>query len=316
MAGRIVRTRFRGRARNRPGREHASSKQQSLGRRRNPSPNPTLNAIKATKQPLNQYPGAAVLLADDDLPNRTVVHAILAKFGIQADLASDGSQAVEAGKAKRYDLIFMDCMMPGLDGYGATRAIRDIASPSARSPIIALTANADDDERKRCLAAGMTDHLAKPLRARALAAALERWLSPLRDAGPPSPATDPGQGETADSLFNPAALSEMFSGDPDTVHSLITEFGDTLPKSLAQLDAAISADDDFTKARLQAHNLRGSASNFGAKSLSAIAEQLEDAAVARDPAAVRALYAELRSVAEATLARVQAVLDKADNSKS
>jgi len=120
--------------------------------------------------------GPALLLAEDNLVNQRVALAVLKKLGLEADVAAHGREAVEAAQARRYDLILMDCQMPELDGYQATQAIREAEAPEGRAVILAMTANAMEGDRERCLAAGMDDYLPKPVTLDALREALGRWL--------------------------------------------------------------------------------------------------------------------------------------------
>jgi len=117
-----------------------------------------------------------LLLAEDNLVNQHVAQAVLRKLGIKADLAVNGREAVEAVQAKDYDLVLMDCQMPEMDGYQATRQIREQESPGRRVPILAMTANAMQGDRERCLECGMDDYLAKPVTLDGLKNALHRWL--------------------------------------------------------------------------------------------------------------------------------------------
>jgi signal transduction histidine kinase/CheY-like chemotaxis protein len=118
------------------------------------------------------HPGARVLIVEDNEVNQKVALRVLRTFGIEAQLAADGAQAVTMARQQPFDLIFMDCQMPVLDGFEATRAIRAFS----RVRIVAMTANALTGDRERCLEAGMDDYLTKPLRRDLLAAMLERWL--------------------------------------------------------------------------------------------------------------------------------------------
>jgi signal transduction histidine kinase/CheY-like chemotaxis protein len=120
--------------------------------------------------------GGRILLADDEPINREVVQLLLEDVGFTVDIAADGEQAVVSARQVDYRLILMDIQMPNLDGYDATRQIRLL--PGYRhTPIIALTANAFSEDRERCLAAGMNDHIAKPARAEALFSTLLKWLA-------------------------------------------------------------------------------------------------------------------------------------------
>lgn len=115
-----------------------------------------------------------VLLAEDNATNRVVIKTFLKRLGIvQVDEVSSGDEAVRLGAAGSHDLVLMDCLMPKMDGYEATRRLRDMGMGK---PIIAVTANAMDEEVERCLAAGMNSHLKKPVDFQALAAELDRWL--------------------------------------------------------------------------------------------------------------------------------------------
>ena len=131
------------------------------------------------KPQTTNFSGAAVLLAEDNLINREIARVMLEKAGYQLTIAENGSQAVDAARGRRYALILMDCQMPELDGFDATAEIRAMEKDgSPRTPIIALTANAIEGDRERCLMAGMDDYLAKPFKRKDLMAMMERWLVP------------------------------------------------------------------------------------------------------------------------------------------
>lgn len=116
-----------------------------------------------------------ILLVEDNLANQTLALMILTRFGCQADVALNGREAILAWQTKSYDLILMDCQMPEMDGFTATREIRRQEGPGRHTPIVALTANALDEERQKCFEAGMDDHLAKPFRRSDLKRMLEKW---------------------------------------------------------------------------------------------------------------------------------------------
>ncbi len=119
-----------------------------------------------------------VLLVEDNHVNQAVTRGLLQHFGLEVECAADGESALRLIDSKRYDLVLMDCQMPVLDGYEATRRWREREHSSEhRLPIIALTANAMEGDRERCLAAGMDDYLSKPISRDALAQCLGKWLS-------------------------------------------------------------------------------------------------------------------------------------------
>jgi CheY-like chemotaxis protein len=120
-----------------------------------------------------------LLLVEDNPVNQRVALAVLGKLGYQADLAGNGAEAVTATAARPYDLVLMDCQMPVMDGFEATRRIREAQAGARRVPILAMTANAMQGDRERCLQAGMDDYLPKPVTLDALRTALQRWLPQL-----------------------------------------------------------------------------------------------------------------------------------------
>ena len=117
-----------------------------------------------------------VLLAEDNLVNQKVALAMLRKLGIDADLAATGIEALDALVGVAYDLVLMDCQMPAMDGFEATRRIRERERGTRHLPVVAMTANAMVGDRERCLEAGMDDHIPKPVRMEVLQRALHRWL--------------------------------------------------------------------------------------------------------------------------------------------
>ncbi|MFT7461841.1 MAG: signal transduction histidine kinase/DNA-binding response OmpR family regulator [Pseudohongiellaceae bacterium] len=125
-------------------------------------------------------PGSEVLLAEDNPVNRRLAMHLLGKVGLHVDTAENGLEAVEMASAKDYDLILMDCQMPGLDGYGASARIRAFDGLRAEVPIVALTANAMVSDREKCLDAGMDDYLTKPLNKKLFYGAVGRWLRESR----------------------------------------------------------------------------------------------------------------------------------------
>lgn len=119
-----------------------------------------------------------LLIVEDNPINQKVAARALSRLGFEADVSNDGQEAVEAVKKQRYALILMDCMMPTMDGYEATRAIRALEDPATRTPIVAFTADTTPTCRARCMEAGMDDYLTKPLDMRVLQTAIGRWLEP------------------------------------------------------------------------------------------------------------------------------------------
>ena len=133
----------------------------------------------AEERLVKQHAGARILLAEDEPINQEVSRGLLEDAGMSVDLAADGNQAIAMASRQAYDLILMDMQMPNCNGLEATRAIR-IAGLNRRTPILAMTANAFDDDRQACLDAGMDAHIAKPINPEVLYGTLLAWLGKPR----------------------------------------------------------------------------------------------------------------------------------------
>ena len=128
---------------------------------------------------LKSYDGIHVLIAEDDPINQSLAVAFLTKLGGKVDTADNGKEALEKYRKNSYDLIFMDCEMPVMDGYEATKAIRQLEKKTEHHiPILAMTAYAGRGDREFCLAAGMDDHIPKPITVNVLETVLEKFLIP------------------------------------------------------------------------------------------------------------------------------------------
>jgi CheY-like chemotaxis protein len=124
-----------------------------------------------------------ILIAEDNVINQRVALGLLHKIGAAADAVANGNEALKALETVRYDLVFMDCQMPELDGYETTELIRNKSSSvlDHNIPIIAMTAHTMQGDREKCIAAGMNDYIPKPITLDALAACLKKWIPSLPD---------------------------------------------------------------------------------------------------------------------------------------
>ena len=213
---------------------------------------------------------ARILVAEDNATNRQVALAQLSKLGYTPAAVTNGAEAVEAVRDGRYDLVLMDCEMPVMDGFEATRSIRR-ALPEI--PIIALTADAMPADRDRCLSEGMNDYLAKPVELRLLERVLARWL-PVSGGSAPAPMPDERTGERATAVFNVEALLGRLMGDRKLAGIVLKGFVQDVPSRLDNLRARLD-EADAPGARLQAHALKGAAATVAAESLCAIALAIE-----------------------------------------
>jgi PAS domain S-box-containing protein len=215
-----------------------------------------------------------ILLAEDNAVNQKVALRILAQMGYRADVAANGLEAIEAVERQTYDVVLMDVQMPELDGFEASREINR-RWPAARPRIVAMTANAMQGDRELCVAAGMDDYVAKPIRVEELVAALER--SPAhRDAAPPTGPAEPAA--PAAGAIDRAVFERLVAttGGP-FVAELIDTFGEDARELLATLRRTLAAT-DRDAFRRAAHSLKSTAESLGATGLAALARELEVAA--------------------------------------
>jgi CheY-like chemotaxis protein len=272
-----------------------------------------------------------LLVVEDNVVNQKVTAKMLERAGYRVDVAANGREAVEAVARTCYAMVFMDCQMPVMDGYEATREIRRREvmgkgpeghkgeagtglSPHASRhvPIIAMTANALRGDRERCLEAGMDDYLAKPARREDLEAVLARW-QPDRtgssDKQPASPSEEEGNGAAS---VDPAVLKDLRQLDDtgELFTTLITHFLDETPRLQAQMQAAFRRSDPTAFAEA-AHKLKGSSGNVGATRMKQLCGEMQILGRANDLTTVGDRLARL--AAEFTVVRA-ALLHEKDRS--
>ncbi|WAH98988.1 hybrid sensor histidine kinase/response regulator [Arthrobacter sp. MMS18-M83] len=237
-----------------------------------------------------------ILIVEDNEVNQLVARGMVAKLGYEADVVADGSAAVAATGATKYAAVLMDCHMPVMDGFEATKAIRERQNGHRRLPVIAMTAGALDEDRDRCLAAGMDDYLTKPVDMDKLNQVLARWIPEPAKEGT-EPALDPARLETLRALGPADGLGLL--------HAAAQAFRQDIQPSLEALRQALDngGGDAF---RQVAHKLKGSAANIGAARAARMCEEMEHGSSDGAPGD-RALLAGL----EAELAVVDKALDDA-----
>jgi len=231
-----------------------------------------------------------VLLAEDNPVNVEVAEAMLESLGLQAHVARNGLEALQAVRAGDYEAVLMDCQMPLMDGFAATSAIRrdERESGSTRGnphtlPIIAITANALQGDREACLAAGMDDYLSKPFSQQQLAAVIGRWIAlPIAgsvhhgDAPPALP--EEAREVIRREVINRAALEKIRalsrSGGDVLVQKVVDAYVGDVPQHLRSLREAIGGHDPGTVKRI-AHSLKSASANVGAETLAGLCKDLE-----------------------------------------
>ncbi|WP_109593230.1 PAS domain S-box protein [Actinoplanes xinjiangensis] len=238
-----------------------------------------------------------VLLVEDNAINQTVAVGILARLGYSADVAPDGRVAVAMATSHDYLAIFMDCLMPEMDGYTATAEIRRREPSGQHIPIIAMTAGAMPEDRARCLDAGMDDHVAKPVMPQDIADALQRCAADRAPA--PEPATRRQIEQRLDLLR--AAAPNL---DDTALTGLLRRLTAQVPALVDDAFHALAMD-DTTALRNTAHQLKGAAGNLGAQELADVADRVEQAALAGDLDTAVVTVTALRAAADRTLAAVR-----------
>jgi CheY-like chemotaxis protein/HPt (histidine-containing phosphotransfer) domain-containing protein len=260
-------------------------------------------------QKLGQENPLRILLAEDNATNQKLALAILKKLGYRADVATNGIAVLDALQRQQFDVVFMDVQMPEMDGMEATRRIRQEWGKFGPR-IIAVTANATEEDRRLCLAAGMDDYISKPIRLEPLIAAIRRCKPAAGAVAPPAAGHQSGlepagngnnhfEGASSDNgsvepvapkpatglaekMLDPAALGILAAniyGDPEMLAALLEVFFEEAPKLVANLNQSLGRD-DAPGVQLAAHSLKSNGQTFGATTLVQLCRELEAAAKA------------------------------------
>lgn len=218
----------------------------------------------------------SVLLVEDNPINQDVASLLLTQMGCSVDIAFNGVQGLEKFQRRPYDLIFMDCQMPIMDGLTATGKIREIELQKnlKRTPIVAITANALSSDRDACLAVGMDDYLAKPFKRSQVKEVLERHLisEQLSQAG--SPESEPSVKETEVPVFDIAMMLEITGDDWNLASQIASRFQSALLEQLKKLTLLIEKS-DLVGLNNELHKLRGGAAGSGFVRFAAHLQEIE-----------------------------------------
>jgi two-component system, sensor histidine kinase and response regulator len=225
-----------------------------------------------------------ILLVEDSIPNQKVALAILQSHGHTVVVANDGQEALGLFGAQEFDAVLMDIQMPGMDGFACTTAIRAAESSTGRHiPIIAMTAHALAGDREKCLAAGMDDYVAKPIRRDDLLRALAAAVASQRG------------------LVDYSGIRSQLGDDREALRSIVQAYVDETRENLERLPAVI-AQGAWKEVRRLAHTTKSAMRTFGAVEAQQLAQSLERLAEADDHSAVPELFARMKSSVESVVA--------------
>jgi CheY-like chemotaxis protein len=213
-------------------------------------------------------------VAEDNVVNQKVAVRMLERLGCRAEVAANGLEAITALERAPYDIVLMDCQMPDLDGYAATRAFRQREGSAGHTIIIALTAHALEGDRDRCIAAGMDDYMSKPLSPADLETKLRTWASERAKEKHCTPL--PKDHPAGLPILNHQRLADLagLSDTADWLENLLHRFLSDSQTRLTALRAAIEKGEEQVVADL-AHAMKGSSANMGAVALAEVCKELE-----------------------------------------
>ncbi|MEW5799684.1 MAG: PAS domain S-box protein [Bacteroidota bacterium] len=243
-----------------------------------------------------------VLLAEDNVVNQKVAVKMLEKLGVVVTIVSNGLQAVKAAGDHHYDVIFMDVQMPEMDGFEATKKIREHEKDNHHTVIIAMTANALQGDRERCIAAGMDDYLSKPIKQSELQAMVEKWCSAISVQDQPDRTM---QDTTSEDIFDFARVDEIRNlGGDELVRELVLAYIEDARKAVSEIAEALQAN-NMRIVQESAHRLKGSSGNMGVRQVHAFVKRIEEAAKQGDTYGLQEMFKELKALAELTEQQMQ-----------
>jgi len=241
---------------------------------------------------------ARILLAEDSQTNALVATGFLKAVGAKVDVATNGLEVLEAAANHKYDIIVMDVSMPEMDGIEATEALRARPGWTQSVPIVALTANASQEDKQACLAVGMTDFLTKPIeRSKLIKGVAQLLVDQRRKNEPPELVRGIEDLTGADPVFDVGMIRENFAELPDLFASIIEAYEAELFERIERAEVALEKGDAKSAGR-EGHGLKGASSNVFAKQIAVTAMRLEDAGLARDVVAAKVALEQLRGLAE------------------
>lgn len=251
-----------------------------------------------------EAPGPAapvrLLLVDDSRTNRMLALSILKKMGYRVDAVDSGEAAVAAVGQGDYRAVLMDVWMPEMDGLMATAAIRALPAPACDIPIIAMTADSDDEDRRRCLAAGMNDYLSKPIDRKILAAVLARATGQSGDGSQTAQAASGAASLVRVGLIDEPVFAQLREDTgPETMADLVVAFMAETDERVVRMTAAAGSG-DLAAVYEDAHALKATTGQFGARRLNAVVASILVAANNRNQDTAERLLAGIGEIAAET----------------
>jgi len=250
------------------------------------------------------FQNVRLLLAEDSATNRKVIETSLSKLGLKVDAAENGSEAVKLAIENHYDLILMDLAMPEMDGLEATRKIRSIDGENKNTIIIAISANAFEEDRERCYAAGMDDFISKPINIVSFRKKIQSWLEQGKDSG---------KLVKKNQVVDHSVFNQLYK---DTGAQVLPGIFGLFKQECR--DRLIVMKDGYEKLEWdvldnQAHALKSSSGSFGAITLQAFAREVEVAAKAKDRDALDKNISQLDEIVNQSLEELEALMGQADH---
>jgi len=234
-----------------------------------------MSAPAVVEAPVKHETPLRLLIAEDNVVNQKVALHQLQKLGYIAEAVDNGRMVLESLDRQRYDIVFMDCQMPELDGYAATAAIRKRTGHDRKTWIVAMTAHSLEGDREKCLAAGMDDYISKPVKIDDLKGAIDRFAErEAREAAAAVVASAPGGVEAVNRTALDAFRELDTDGSSGILGQLISVFLENTPIVIAEIHQALVEKAPQQAGRL-AHTLKGSCSNFGATRMVELCSDLE-----------------------------------------
>lgn len=248
------------------------------------------------RRPSFKREDTSILIVEDNETNQMVIQGMLNLFSVNSDIAENGKKAISLLSKKSYDLILMDCRMPVMDGYEATKIIRDENSTvlDHKVPILAVTASTVKGDRERCLNIGMNDYLVKPINITMMQTKLEYWLSapkskPLKNTNKKIPLKK----HNSNKIFDYSALNERLGGNQDLIKSICAKFIKSIAVHIDNLKTAV-LENNMEEATSKSHKLKGSAATIGCIRLSTLAHEIETGSKNHDLRKIHNALSQLR----------------------